>query len=181
MRRDVTGAFTELVAAPLTYREIGATRAVTLPHGYRHVSRDVSLGNGVEVFERAAAALFDWRMHAEAGLSVVHSGGAAAPGIVVVLKAGWGPVGVTIPCRVVYSVDQADRRGFAYGTLPGHPERGEEVFMVVRTDSDDVRFQIRAFSRPATLVARAGGPLSSLVQQYVTDRYINAIRRLSQE
>ena len=47
--------------------------------------------------------------------------------------------------------------------------------------ADDVRFQIRAFSRPATLPARAGGPLSRLVQQYVTDRYVEALRRLSRK
>ena len=181
MRPDGTRAFCELVAAPLTYREVGATRAEALPAGYGHVTRDVSLGSGPTVFERAAEALFDWRMHEEAGLSVVHSGGAAAPGVVVVLTAGWGPAVLTIPCRVVYTVDEADRRGFAYGTLSGHPERGEEAFTVVRTDADDVRFQIRTFSRPATLLARAGGPLSRLVQQYVTDRYVEALRRLSRE
>jgi uncharacterized protein (UPF0548 family) len=181
MRRDPTPAFSELAAAPLTYPEVGATRAGALPDGYGRVHRDVSLGSGPMVFERAAAALFDWRMHRGAGLSVLHSSGAATPGSVVVLRVGWGPVGHTIPCRVVYVVDEADRRGFAYGTLPGHPERGEEAFTVVRDGSGEVRFQIRAFSRPATLVARAGGPLGRLVQRYVTDRYVDALRRLSRE
>ncbi len=31
------------------------------------------------------------------------------------------------PCRVVYEVERPDARGFAYGTLPGHPATGEEV------------------------------------------------------
>ena len=39
-----------------------------------------------------------------------------------------GPV--QAPCRVVYVVDEPDRRGFAYGTLPGHAESGEELFLV---------------------------------------------------
>jgi uncharacterized protein (UPF0548 family) len=179
MRRSLTRAFSGLVAAPLTYQEVDATRVQTLPRGYSHVHRDVSLGIGPDVFENAVAALFEWRMHEAAGLSVIHSSGRAAPGILVVLRAGWGPLSLTIPCRVVYTVDEADRCGFAYGTLPGHPEAGEEAFMVFKTDSGDVRFQIRAFSRPASLIARAGGPLSRKVQQYVTDRYITAIRRLA--
>jgi uncharacterized protein (UPF0548 family) len=98
----------------------------------------------------------------------------------VVLRAGWGPLRLTIPCRVVYTVDEVNCRGFAYGTLPGHPERGEEAFMVTVRDTGDVRFGIRAFSRPASLLARAGGPISRMTQAYVTDRYVSAIRRLGQ-
>jgi uncharacterized protein (UPF0548 family) len=70
----------------------------------------------------------------------------------------------------VYTVEEADRRGFAYGTLPGHPESGEEAFTVVLTGTGDVRIRIRAFSRPASLVARAGRPFTRLIQQYATDR-----------
>jgi uncharacterized protein (UPF0548 family) len=180
MRRDSAGAYRALMVAPLTYDEVGATRAEALPGGYDHVQREVSVGNGSTVFERAAAALFSWRMHEAAGLSVIHSGGTAASGIVVVLRAGWGPLRLRIPCRVVYTVDQADYRGFAYGTLPGHPETGEEAFMVTMTGTGDVRIRIRAFSRPASLLARAGGPISRLTQQYVTDRYVSAIQHLAQ-
>lgn len=179
MRRDVTRSFAELAAAQLTYEEVGATRAEPLPSGYGHVHRDVSLGSGPEVFARAVAALFEWRMHQEAGLAVMSPEGPAAPGIVLVLRAGWGPLHLIIPCRVVYTVDEADRRGFAYGTLPGHPERGEEAFTVARSQRGDVRIRIRAFSRPASLLARAGGPVSRIVQQYATDRYIGAIQRLA--
>jgi uncharacterized protein (UPF0548 family) len=81
---------------------------------------------------------------------------------------------------VVYTITEADRRGFAYGTLPGHPERGEEAFLVTITDGTDVHFRIRAFSRPATLPARLGGPLTRLAQQYATDRYVKAARRIAQ-
>ncbi|GIM94772.1 DUF1990 family protein [Paractinoplanes toevensis] len=174
MRRDATTTF-----AGLTYDEVGATRAESLPAGYGHVLRDVSLGAGPELFERAVAALFDWRMHQEAGLTVLTAGGKPAPGIDVVLRAGWRWAHLTIPCRVVYTVDEPDRRGFAYGTLPGHPEQGEEAFMIVKTGTGDVRFQIRAFSRPAALLARAGGPFSRMIQQYATDCYVRAVRRLA--
>jgi len=150
-----------------------------MPDGYGQVCRDAGLGCGPELFERAVAALFGWRMHEEAGLTVVHRGGEPAPGVVVVLRAGWGPVRLFIPCRVVYTVDETHRRGFAYGTLPGHPESGEEAFTIVMTGTGDVRIQIRAFSRPASLLARAGGPLSRLIQQHATDRYVSALQRLA--
>jgi uncharacterized protein (UPF0548 family) len=180
MHHDPMETYRALIGAPLTYHEVGATRAEVLPAGYGHVQRDVRLGTGSEVFERAAEALSSWRMHEEAGLSVIHSGGRAAPGMVVVLRAGWGQMRLIIQCRVVYTVDEADRRGFAYGTLPGHPERGEEAFMVTVRDTGEVRIRIRAFSRPASLLARAGGPISRVIQDYVTDRYVGAITRISQ-
>lgn len=68
-----------------------------------------------------------------------------------------------------------DRAGFAYGTLPGHPESGEEAFVVSRAP-DGVRFTITAFSRPATWLARLGGPVTLLGQEYFTRRYLRALR-----
>jgi len=165
--------------AGLTYPEVGATRAGTLPEGYGHLERDVALGSGPAVFGRAVAALLGWRMHRAAGLTVLRSDGDAAPGVVVVLAAGRPPFRLTIPCRVVYTVDEPLRRGFAYGTLDGHPERGEESFLITTTEAGEVRFRIRAFSRPASLLARAGGPLSRRIQQHITDRYVRALRELS--
>ncbi|GAA4587511.1 uncharacterized protein (UPF0548 family) [Actinoplanes octamycinicus] len=165
--------------AELTYREVGATRTDPLPAGYHHVRRDVVVGHGAAAFERAADGLLHWRMHRLAGLAPVSSAEPAAPGTVVVLRAGLGPVRVTIPCRVVYTVAEAGRRGFAYGTLPGHPERGEEAFLVELAADGAVWVRIRAFSRPASLLARAGGPLTRLAQRWATDRYVAAVRRLA--
>ena len=35
-----------------------------------------------------------------------------------------GPLTAVAVCRIVAVVDEPDRYGFAYGTLPGHTERG---------------------------------------------------------
>ena len=85
-----------------------------------------------------------------------------------------GPV--RAPCRVVYVVDEPDRRGFAYGTLPGHAESGEERF-VVRYDpaTDEVCAEVEAFSRHATWWSKLGSPVTSVIQQVVTDRYLRAL------
>ncbi len=167
-----------LVRAELTYGEHGATRAA-LPAGYHHVHRDVSLGTGRAAFENAVAGLFAWEMHRGAGMSVVASGPIAAPGVVVGLRVGWRSLSLLAPCRVVYCVEQPTTRGFAYGTLPGHPERGEEAFVVELRSDGDVRLVIRAFSRPASLIARAGGPVTRQVQAAFTDRYVRALRRIA--
>jgi uncharacterized protein (UPF0548 family) len=150
-----------------------------MPAGYRHVDRDVSIGSGRAAFERAVDGLLGGGMHRGAGLAVAASAERAAPGVLVVLRAGWAPLDLVIPCRVVYPVDTTDGQGFAYGTLPGHPERGEEAFTVRLMPDGEVRMRIRAFSRPASFLARAGGPLTRVVQDYVTNRYVHALRRIA--
>jgi Domain of unknown function (DUF1990) len=65
------------------------------------------------------------------------------------------------PCRIVSVVDEVTRWGFAYGTLPGHPEQGEEVFVVSIAPDETVRFEIVAFSRPADLLVRLSGSLNN--------------------
>jgi uncharacterized protein (UPF0548 family) len=80
------------------------------------------------------------------------------------------------PCRVVYVIDEPDVRGFAYGTLPGHPESGEERF-VVRHDpvTAAVYAEVSAFSRPAAWWSKAGGPFTSLAQRVIAKRYVRAV------
>jgi len=80
------------------------------------------------------------------------------------------------PCRVVYVVEERNRRGFAYGSLPGHAVRGEEMFGV-RYDPDDdaVYSEVVAFSRPATWWSSLGAPILRVAQQIVTNRYLSAV------
>jgi uncharacterized protein (UPF0548 family) len=92
------------------------------------------------------------------------------------MTAGLPPLGLRIPCRVVWSVTDGDRQGYAYGTLPGHPESGEESFVVSR-DGADVVFEMVAFSRLATRAARLGGPVSRVLQAVALTRYTGAVRR----
>lgn len=153
-----------LLDGPFTYAEVGATRDAPLPAGYRHVLRDVEVGAGRDVFERAAEALLTFGMHRGAGLTV-GTRAPAVPGLPVVIRIGAGPLRLTAPCRVVYRIDQPDRQGFAYGTLDGHPERGEEAFVLHLTGAGRIRFRITAFSRPASALARLGGPLTTLAQE----------------
>lgn len=98
-------------------------------------------------------------------------------GAVVEMRLGPPRLGVRIPCRVVQVVDEPHRGGFAYGTLPGHPETGEERFEVRRGPDGVVAFTVTAFSRPASALARAGGPLSRWVQGRMTERYLRAADR----
>ena len=92
----------------------------------------------------------------------------------VVLGLGKG-LKLLIPCRVVYVVDEPARRGFAYGTLPDHPEQGEEASVVTQDEDDSVWFEIKAFSRPAALLVRWAGPVGRAIQSVATTRYERAV------
>ena len=164
-----------LAEANWSYAEVGAT-AGELPAQYHHLTRHVAIGRGHQVFADAASAVAGWQVQLRAGLTVSASAPAAVPGAVAVLGLGIGPVRLSAPCRVVYAVDQPRRQGFAYGTLPGHPESGEEAFIVEHHDDDTVGFTIRAFSRPSTTVARIAVPGGRLLQGWITGRYLRSLR-----
>jgi uncharacterized protein (UPF0548 family) len=74
-------------------------------------------------------------------------------------------------------VDDPRRFGFAYGTLPGHPESEEEAFTIENNDQAGVIFQIVAFSGPAATLARLGTPVSRRVQSATTRRYLDGLAR----
>jgi uncharacterized protein (UPF0548 family) len=97
------------------------------------------------------------------------------PGDSVVLGIPFGPIHVKAPARVVYVVDELNRKGFAYGTLPGHPESGEESFIVEQTDDGSVWLEISAFSRPAHFGWWLVYPVLRLSQEFYTRRYFESL------
>lgn len=79
---------------------------------------------------------------------------------------------------MVYVTTEPRRRGFAYGTLPGHPEIGEKAFIVTYEADDSVWLDITAFSRPGTPLVRTAGPLGRAAQAPATGLYDRALRSL---
>jgi uncharacterized protein (UPF0548 family) len=157
---------------PLTYPDVGATAAGQLPAGYGHLAMATQIGTGQERFEQAADAVMHWGMQRGAGLRVRASSETAVVSAVVLVGLGF----LRAPCRVVYVIDEPDVRGFAYGTLPGHPESGEERFAVRRDPTTSAVFaEVSAFSRPATWWSKAGGPLVPVAQRVIAKRYLRAV------
>jgi uncharacterized protein (UPF0548 family) len=85
------------------------------------------------------------------------------------------PIGIRLPVRVIYVVKEPKRVGFAYGTLKGHPENGEESWMVEQRDDGSVWMTVRAFSRPANPFWWCGYPVLRIVQAVYTRRYLRAL------
>jgi uncharacterized protein (UPF0548 family) len=161
-----------------TYPEVGATAGDLMPPGYRHLERRVRLV--AKDVAAAAEPLLTWRVHRAAGLWVEASAPRAAVGVRVRQVLGFGRVGIVAPCQVVWLVEEVDRVGFGYGTLAGHPESGEESFVVSRDRHGELWFTVRAFSRPVGWLTRVVGPVGVLAQRLMTRRYGSAMRRLTQ-
>jgi uncharacterized protein (UPF0548 family) len=169
-----------------TYAPLGATapgdeRWSERPGGLRAFERTVHAGSGDEYWERASAALREWGVKTRSGFIVQRSGSGGPtvePGADFRLVARLGPLTVHEPVRVVAVVDHAERRGFAYGTLPGHPVSGEEAFILHRTSDGEVWFTLRSLTSPAAGRWRLLYPVLLVAQSWYRRRYVRSLRRL---
>jgi uncharacterized protein (UPF0548 family) len=170
-----------LAAAP-TYPEVGATRPAVLagapmPEGYHHLRYQRLIGTGQAAFEAAGACVLSWGTHRGVGFDLRATDPRAIEGATVAFAIGRGPVSLLASCRVVWSVDTQQRCGFGYGTLPGHPETGEEAFVVSRDSADRVWVEIVAFSNPGRWYSRLGSPAVSVLQRIAVAAYARAVQR----
>ena len=135
----------------LTYAEKGAT-ATTPPANYV-VDR---IREGEQVFRRAKIGLEGWRQFDLGWLKAFPTNTPIRAGEVVAVVAR---------TRIVYVTDEPRRFGFAYGTLPGHVERGEERFLVEMAADDSVWYDIQAFSQPKHMLTKIGYPFVRRLQK----------------
>ncbi|MFG1795453.1 DUF1990 family protein [Nocardia sp. NPDC049149] len=160
---------------PFTYSEVGATSG-ELPEGYHQFRLRRRIGHGRALFEHAAAEILAYRMQKGTGIFHEASTPQAEPGTRLTVRIGVGPLSITAPCRVVYVLAAPNERGFAYGTLPGHPEIGEELFAVEYDPIDEAVYGlVVAFSRPGAWYTRLGGPLVRVIQRLVGVWYIKTL------
>ncbi|WP_314173657.1 DUF1990 family protein [Streptomyces winkii] len=170
-------------AEQFNYPGVGATShgPEVWPAGFRRLRVSSRVGDGDEDFAVAADAVMTWRLHRAAGVRFVTDARRAAPEAVVVVGLGIGRLRSRAPCRVVWTLDRPRRTGWAYGTLPGHPVRGEEAFVVVQDEDGSVRLEVLAFSRPAAWFTVAAGPVLPVFQRWYARRCGRVLRRLVRE
>jgi uncharacterized protein (UPF0548 family) len=160
-----------------TYSDIGGTLAGKRPDGFHHDHFEIVLGHGPAMFQRAVSGLKSWEAHRLPGMRVFPDHLEIRTGATVVVTVGTPIVALAAPCRIVGVIDGQTRWGFAYGTLPGHPEQGEESFAVSIAPDEAVRFEIAAFSRPGDPLVRLSGPIGRGVQRGGTGAYLRALKR----
>ena len=163
-----------------TYQHTGATLAGDLPVGFNQDHYSAVIGTGEDTFHRAVEGLQSWQAHRLPFVRVVPPDTEIRPGANVIVLLGPRWLAVAAPCRVVAVVNEPSRWGFAYGSLPGHPEQGEEAFVVSIADDGTVVFEVTAFSRPADPFLRCSGPLGRALQKRGSRGYLRALRRFVQ-
>ena len=132
LRKPSPAAIQEFLVAQanvnLTYAPVGATATVP-PAGYVVDHTRIKLGEGKAIFQAAQSALKHWD-HFRLGWVQTHPPDTPLKvGQVVAVLARIFGFWWQSACRIVYVVDEegaVQRFGFAYGTLPEHPESGEE-------------------------------------------------------
>lgn len=177
-----TGSTERPYPAPMTDR---------WPAGYRLVLRkeELAVPDPSAGFLRLAEGLLDWDLHRGAGLHVRRGTPRAAPGVEMASGVGLWRVRYYAPCRVLWATEAAlddggapvrgQRAGFGYGTLPGHPECGEEGFYAELDEENRLFFRVAAYSRPANRLIAAADPVNVRVQAFYTNRYFSSAYRLA--
>lgn len=151
-----------------TYSPVGAT-AHSPPAGYVVDRTRIELGAGESVFESAKTALQHWEQFRLGWVEPWPSETPIQCGEVVAIMGWVAGLWSLNCCRIVYVVDESGpirKFGFAYGTLPGHVESGEELFLIEWDQSTNaVWYDILAFSRPNHLLTRLSYPLVRQTQK----------------
>jgi uncharacterized protein (UPF0548 family) len=165
---------------PLSYGPIGIVNGETPCRDLDEAI--VTIGRGRTDFDRARAALMAWKQFDIGWVATFPRHAPVAVGTVVAVLIQhlrfWSLNG----CRVLYDVGGDGRFGFAYGTLTNHAESGEELFDVfLDSESDEVRYRIRATSKPQAALARIGRPIVRALQARFRRDSVAAMKRATTE
>jgi uncharacterized protein (UPF0548 family) len=130
---------------------------------------DEVVGHGEADFLAGCHALRTWAMFRQPWTQPALPFAALDAGETVGYTARASSVWWSCCCRIVATIDETDvdgtrRFGFDYGTLRGHPARGEERFLVALTPDGDVHFALFAVSRPGRWFTWVGLPLTRRAQ-----------------
>lgn len=188
---------------PYNYPTPGATRKTDaparLPRGYREHEERTLLGSGHSQWEHAWKQTLSWGIQRTSGYTVqplhrpadtprTRPGTSAAlagfnsdPGRVhqemdVVLSRRFGPLPMKMPVRVVYTIDEPSRKGFAFGTLKGHPVSGEVAFIVEQDPDGSVWFTLRSISGPGNGLWLLGYPVVLMLRPGLINSYTDALK-----
>ena len=148
-----------------TYRQVGQTRTNDRVPGFNNDFNFIELGRGEAVWQAAKAAIRQWKMFPGGWACIFPDDTPIREGEIVAMSAQVLGLWWLNSCRIVYVIDNEQQFGFAYGTLPGHAECGEELFMVEKTADGTVRYVLKAFSKPRFWLARLGYPVARMYQR----------------
>ena len=163
---------------PFTYNEVGATNTTPPSTGYNVDHNRIQIGTGEATYKKGVEALKNWRQFDLGWVAVMPRGVPIEVGAIVAVKARAFGTWSLNAARIVYTINETRRFGFAYGTLPDHVELGEERFLIEWLPDDSVWYDILAFSRPKHPLARLSKPLARRLQKQFARNSLSKIREI---
>lgn len=145
------------------------------PGGRFRIWQKSAVIGSLDDWERITGGLLRWEIKTRSGFRVhpavpVESG--QRP-LILIAVAG---LRIREPVEVVEVVGEADRVGFSYRALDGHPIRGEEAFIAQLTPRG-VELTLRSLTRPAPRgIWRLLFPALLVAQRLARWRYFRALR-----
>jgi uncharacterized protein (UPF0548 family) len=145
------------------YKALRGTKSPPVT-GFDNDHSSIVLGKGELVWQRAKNALQSWEQFPVPWTKIEPIAPLEEGQVVAVLFRLFGLWFIN-SARIVYTIDEEKEYGFAYGTLPGHLEKGEECFWIERNEAGEVSYHIRAFSKPAYWIIWLGYPVARYFQR----------------
>ncbi len=143
------------------------------PSGYRRQVWRRSIVH--DDFDRAADGVRAWAGHRRAGINRWPERPPIEVGETLAMCIPAGPLGVTATARIIDVVDEPERFGFTYSTLPHHPVDGEESFVVARNEDGELEIVVTAVWRGAVVANDLVPPLTRYLQNGAIGRYLDGI------
>lgn len=184
-----------------TYYPIGATYDFRAGHGPANVAQkyhwlygQYRIGHGECDFSAACKYINTFGMQEDLGMEFIDRPHSATVDSVLLMDFSLGPLRFYIPTRIVYVLDDQERTqpqtgtinpalryiargGFAYGTLTGHPESGEELFSVELREDDSVWAVVLSFSRSGRWFTAICAAPAYLLQKWALNKYLYNARK----
>lgn len=146
-----------------SYRCVECTLDSISPENYVCDHNRIEIGNGRDQFESFKPLIQNWTMFPD--WIDVYPPTAIEKGACVAVVTKAFSLWWTNVCKIVDTIDEPNRFGFAYGTLPQHVEKGEERFLLELDSDGRVNYDLLAFSRPNFWATKIGYPLARRMQK----------------
>lgn len=145
------------------------------PERFRRSEVTGWIGRGDAAWQRASADVLTWAVKTRSGFSVADAR-KVEPDARLTVTARIAGLTIHEPVQVVDVVEDDDRVGFSYRTLPGHPVSGEEAFIVHR-EGEDIFLTVRSLTAPSEVQPwRVLHPVLRIAQLVARRRYLRALR-----
>jgi uncharacterized protein (UPF0548 family) len=180
---DIERLARQLDTLPLSY-EAGLLERVDAeselprhPSGWFVDRFEAEIGHGDNDFAAARDALRRWQQFDRDWLVLAdHQVPIQEDAVVAyaaqILGTWWG-----YGCRILRVIDEPTRFGFIYGTIQGHAERGEELFLIQHNPDDTVTYSLFAMSRPGRWFSWPGMPIARHAQGRFRPTSADGMRR----